>query len=113
RHPPLVPVHEIVPVGDDIPERTPVMAERNAAVHAARGLIGERGLRIGHVHFAPVAQALYDRTHRMFHPPDFEKTGGLTHWRRPRSPRRARSAVPPRRSGPPSRARAGNRAASP
>src|SRR5206468_11924290 len=81
--------------------------------HAARGLFGERGLRIGYVHFAPVAQALDDRTHRMFHPPDFEKTGDLTHWRRPRSPRRARAVDPPRRSGPPTRARAGNPAASP
>ena len=55
------------------------MAERNAAVHAARGLIGERGFRIRHIHFAPVAQALDDRPHRMFRAADFEETGHLTH----------------------------------
>ena len=39
---PAVAVHEIVPVGDEVPERTARVAERNAAVHAARRLIAER-----------------------------------------------------------------------
>ena len=35
---PLVPVDEVVPVGDQVPERTALVAERNAAVHAAGAL---------------------------------------------------------------------------
>ena len=36
---PAVAVDEIVPVGDQVAERAALMAERDAAVHAARGLI--------------------------------------------------------------------------
>ena len=36
---PVVAVDEIVPVGNQVAERTALMAERDAAVHAARGLI--------------------------------------------------------------------------
>ena len=36
-----VAVHEVVPIGDQVPERTTVMAERHAALHAARSLVTE------------------------------------------------------------------------
>ena len=35
---PLSPVDQVVEVGNDVPERTTVVAERHAAVHAARAL---------------------------------------------------------------------------
>src|SRR5450755_4538720 len=37
--PPLVPVYEVVPVGNDVVHRTTGLAERDAAVHAARTLL--------------------------------------------------------------------------
>ena len=36
---PAIAIDEIVPVGDQVAERAAAVAERNAAVHAARGLI--------------------------------------------------------------------------
>ena len=47
RGPPLVAVDQVVPVGDQVAERTALMAERDAAVHAPRTLgaqlvLGER-----------------------------------------------------------------------
>jgi hypothetical protein len=44
---PLVAVDQVVPVRDDVVDRAAVMAERDAAIHAARslrleGLIGQR-----------------------------------------------------------------------
>ena len=36
---PLVPVHEVVPVGDDVVDRATRLAERDAAIHAARALL--------------------------------------------------------------------------
>jgi hypothetical protein len=38
---PAVAVHEIVPVGDEIPERAAVVAERHAALHAAGSLLAQ------------------------------------------------------------------------
>src|SRR4029453_16256663 len=110
---PLVAVDQIVPVRNDIAKRTAVMAKRDAAVHAARGLVGERGLRIRRVDFAPVAKALDERRRRMLWARDFDKTGGLPHWPPPPSPRCSRAIAVRRRSGPRPRAHACNRAASP
>ena len=36
-----VAIHEVVPIGDEVPERTAVVAERHAALHAARSLVAE------------------------------------------------------------------------
>ena len=46
---PAIAVDEIVPVRNQVAERTALMAERNAAVHAARGLIAQRSLGIRQV----------------------------------------------------------------
>ena len=35
---PLAAIHQVVPVGNDVPQRAAGVAERNAAVHAARAL---------------------------------------------------------------------------
>ena len=54
RLPPAVAVDEIVPVGNQVAQRTPVMAERNAAIHAARCLILQRRFLVRERHLAPV-----------------------------------------------------------
>src|SRR5262249_42165952 len=38
---PAVAVDEVVPVGDQVPERAAVVAERDAALHAARALLAQ------------------------------------------------------------------------
>ena len=45
RRAPAIAVDEIVPVGNQVAERAALMAERNAAVHAARRLILQRRVR--------------------------------------------------------------------
>src|SRR5438067_2350745 len=42
---PAIAIHEVVPVGNQVPERTAAVAERNAAFHAARALLAELGQR--------------------------------------------------------------------
>ena len=54
---PPVAIDQVVPVRNQVPERTPLMAERDAAVHAPRGLGPEVLLREGLVDLLPVAQA--------------------------------------------------------
>ena len=39
---PVVAVDEVVPVGNQVPERAALVAERHAAVHAARALVAQR-----------------------------------------------------------------------
>ena len=98
---PVVAVHEVVPVGDEVPEGAAVVAERDAAVHAPTGLRDERlsGERL--VDLVPVAQADGNRPAggRLALP--LEEAGGLTH-ARPPSPsppsRRRRAPARPLRS---------------
>ena len=52
---PVVPVDQVVPVGDEVAERAAVVAERDAAVHAPAGLQLQRLLGEGLVHLLPVA----------------------------------------------------------
>ncbi len=54
---PVVAVDEVVPVGDEVAERAAVVAERDAAVHAATGLERELVGRERLVDLLPVAQA--------------------------------------------------------
>jgi hypothetical protein len=58
---PVVAVDQVVPVGDEVAQRTAVVAERDAAVHAAAGL----GLEVAHRHrqghLTPVLDPLVDR----------------------------------------------------
>ena len=65
RVPPATLVHELVPLGDLVPERAPrvgLVAERRAAVHASRALRREQRLgrlrAVVPVHFVPIRQAL-------------------------------------------------------
>ena len=38
---PVVAPHQVVPLGDQVPERAALVAERDAAVHAAPGLLAQ------------------------------------------------------------------------
>ena len=53
---PLVPVDEVVPVGDEVAERAAVVAERDAAVHAPAGLGAAAG-RSGTARTPPASPA--------------------------------------------------------
>ena len=90
---PAIAVHEIVPVGNQVAERTAVMAERKPAIHAPRRLILQRRFRVRQRDLAPVQHALGNRARRRLVPLDFEKAGRLTHGRPadPPAPARARS----------------------
>jgi hypothetical protein len=59
---PVLPVDEVVPVRDEVAERTTVVAERDAAVHAAAGLLPEIVLREGFVDLSPVAETDRNRS---------------------------------------------------
>ena len=87
---PVVPVDQVVPFGNQIPERAAVMAERDAAVHAAGTLLLGRLLAEGLVDLAPVPQPDRHRSAPGQRAPELEESGRLTH------------ARPPSRPGPPS-----------
>src|SRR5262249_55271045 len=100
--------HEVVPVRNDVAERTPLVTERNAAIHAPRGLLLEVLDRVGQVDLAPVTQALVDRTRGRLLPVDLEKAGDFAHerpirWSCPPAPR-TWARVPRRAPGLPPRA---------
>ena len=87
---PVVPVDEVVPLGDQVPEWAAVVAEGDAAVHAARALLLGRLLVEGLVDLAPVPQPDRHRPAPGQRAPELEEPGRLTH------------ARPPSRPGPPS-----------
>ena len=76
---PAIAIDEIVPVRNQVPERTSLMAERDAAVHAARRLILERGLGIRQIDLAPVLKTLGNRARRRLLPRDFDEPGDFAH----------------------------------
>ena len=55
---PAVAVDEVVPVGDQVPERAAAVAEGHAALHAARALLLELGHRAREHELAVVVRAL-------------------------------------------------------
>ena len=76
---PAAAVDEIVPVGDDVPERATLVAEGNAAIHAAGTLRAQ--FVFGHleIEFAPILQALPDRTPRRSLALDLHEARNLAH----------------------------------
>ena len=80
RLPPLA-VDQIVPVGNDVAEGAALMTERDAAIHAPGALVPHLRVRLGQVHFLPVADPLVHRTGLRLRALDLDETGGLTHWR--------------------------------
>src|SRR3989344_3139351 len=93
---PLVAVHQVVPVGNDVAERATLVAERNAAVHAARALLFQFVVGERQHYLAPVAHALGDRAIRLLRPLEFHEAGSLTHAPPPSlpGPRARRSGAP-------------------
>ena len=61
---PLVPVHEVVPVRDDVVDRAAGLAERDAAIHAARALLGRLVVLQREHELAVVAYPLVGRLRR-------------------------------------------------
>ena len=83
---PAVAVDQVVPVGDDVVERTAGVAEGHAAIHAARALGFELLFGKLLVDFEEVVDALGHRTPRGNFAFEFQKTGRLTHGAPPGPP---------------------------
>ena len=58
---PTVVAHQVVPLGDEVAQWTPVVAERDTAVHAPRRLLAQRVVGEVLVDLFPVAQPQRDR----------------------------------------------------
>src|SRR5262245_50763499 len=76
---PAAAVHEVVPVGDDVPERAALVAERDAAIHAARALRAQRLLGGRFLELAPVLEARLDRLLVNLLALELEESGDLSH----------------------------------
>ena len=76
---PTAAVNQVVPIGNDVPERATLVAEGYSAVHASRAL----GLQLlfGHlqIEFAPILQAFPDRTPRRSLALDLHKARDFAH----------------------------------
>ena len=68
------PVDQIVPVRNLVAERTALMAERNAAIHAARSLVAHLFLGRRQIDLVPVAKRIVDRSRVRLGPLDLDET---------------------------------------
>jgi hypothetical protein len=76
---PVVAIDEVVPLRDEVPERAALVAERDAAVHAASALVAGRLVVERLVDLAPVPQAhRYGAPARQF-AAELDEPGRLTH----------------------------------
>src|SRR5207249_533987 len=110
RLPPAAPVHEVVPVGDDVAERAALVAEGDAAIHATRALAPQHLVGCALLELAPVLEALGDGLLVNLLALVLEEAGYLTH---APCPSRSRRGVPRRCRGAASPARNGTRPGSP
>src|SRR3712207_71551 len=114
---PVVAARELVPLRDQVAQRAAVMAERDAAVHAAGRLLAHRADRedlvltglAGEVDVLPVQDAHVDRTPRRQLPVELQEPRRVSHERPPSLPRPRRSRSPRPSAGP--RGPGGSRAA--
>src|SRR6202034_1090147 len=75
----LALVDQVVPFGDEIAERTALMTERNAAVHAPRSLRAHfGGLSMDH-ELTPVLHALFDGALVFLDARHLQKTSRIAH----------------------------------
>ena len=72
-------VDEIVPLRNQVSERTARVAKRDAAIHAARRLRADIRFARRDADLTPVADALFDRAILLFHPIDLQKAARITH----------------------------------
>ena len=77
---PVATVNQVIPVGNDVVHRTAVVAERNAAIHAACAL--NLGLFVGQGvdEFLVVFQALFDRLVSLGKTLEFHESSRLAHY---------------------------------
>jgi len=78
---PVVAVHEVVPLGNEVPERATGVTERNAAVHAPRALRAHLLRRKVFVDLLPVRDPDRDRPPLRQLPVVLHEPGRLTHRR--------------------------------
>src|SRR4029434_2699157 len=76
---PVLAIDQVVPVRDDVAERTALVAEGDAAVHASRRLLLQLVAREGEVDLLPVTQALVDRPRRPLLALDLQEARDLAH----------------------------------
>ena len=76
---PAVAVNQVVPVRDEVAERASLMAEGNAAVHAAGSLLLQLRFLERKVNLLPVVDSLLGGPALKRLPLKFHKTGHLTH----------------------------------
>ena len=76
---PLPAIREIVPVRNDVVDRTSGLAKRNAAVHAASALPRSFIVGEGHDEFAIVGDAPRDRFSCLLDPLQFDEAGDFPH----------------------------------
>ncbi len=79
RRAPLVAIDQIVPVRDQVVDRTALVAERNAAIHAARGLLAHLRPWQRLDEFVPVLATRFGLFVAAVVALDFQKAGGLAH----------------------------------
>ncbi len=76
---PAIAIDQVVPVRNQIPQRTALMTERNAAVHAAAALHLQFAGGVRQVHLLPVLDSLGGRTRGVLLAMDLDEPGRLTH----------------------------------
>src|SRR5580700_7861121 len=76
---PVVAIHEVVPLRDEIAERTTAVAERDAAVHAPRSLLAQDLYRQREIHLAVVGDAFRHRAFVRGMTGVLEETGACPH----------------------------------
>src|SRR6478752_1279777 len=76
---PVAAIHQVVPVRDLVVHRTAGVTIRNAAIHAARGLLRILLVGQGEDEFAPMPDALLDRLVVTVAALELEKAGDLAH----------------------------------
>ena len=79
---PTVAIDEVVPVRDEVPDRTAVMTERDAALHAAGGLLAQLDERQRADELAEVADALGRRPLGRLDAVQVEEGADLAHYAR-------------------------------
>jgi hypothetical protein len=80
RHPPLMTIGEIVPIGNDVVDRASTLTERDAAIHAASALARRLVILEGKGEFTVMPKAPLDRLGRFLDPRELDETGDLSHY---------------------------------
>jgi hypothetical protein len=76
---PVAPVHQVIPVGDDVVDRAALVTERDAAIHAARTLQADFLVPERYDKFTEMLDALLGRCVFAVMPLVFHETGWFAH----------------------------------